>query len=172
MKGRNAWQFIDFILEKITSWYVIVAEISAAIIMLLSVADVIGAKLFNQGIPSATELIEQLNVPLVFGAVAFVALERGHIRIDSLDASLSSGVKKLLKILSRIVEMVVCGFLTWRTWFLVQYMIVHVSRSDGTWTFYLLPFSMAVFIGFILMTLAAILGIGRELTARQGGISA
>ena len=169
MKGRTLWQSIYYIFEKITGWYVIVAEIAAAIIMLLSVADVIGAKVFNQGIPSATELIEQLNVPLVFGAVAFVGLERGHIRIDTLDAHISSPVRHLLKILSHVVEMLVCAFLTWRTYVLVQYMIEHVSRSDGTWTFYLLPFSLSVFIGFILMTLAAMLGIGKDIIGTQGG---
>ena len=168
MKGRSGWQLIDFILTKIIGWYVIIAEISAAIIMLLSVADVIGAKFFNHGIPSATELVEQLNVPLVFGAVAFVTLERGHIRIDSLDAHLSEKVKYILKIFSRIVEIIVCGFLSWRSFILVQDMIENFYRNSGTWTFPLAPFAAAVLIGFILLTIASMLALGREIIANQG----
>ncbi|OGO17457.1 MAG: hypothetical protein A2Z02_03540 [Chloroflexi bacterium RBG_16_48_7] len=169
MKCRNIWQKIDFILEKILSWYVIVAEIAAIAIMLLSVVDVVGSKFFNQGIPSAIELVEQLNVPLVFGAIAFVAIERGHIRIDSLDAAWSTSVKYLLKIFSRIVEMAVCGFLSWRSLILVQDMIEKFARSTGSIMFPLLPFGLSVLIGFILLTVAAILGIGREIMVKQGG---
>ena len=168
MKCRNVWQKIDFILAKIISWYAIVAEIAAAVILLVSIVDVIGSKFFNYGIPSAIELVEQLNVPLVFGAVAFVAIERGHIRIDSLDATWSSSVNFLLKIFSRIIEMAVCGFLSWRSLMLVQDMIEKYARSTGSIMFPLLPFGLSVLIGFILLTVAAILGIGREIMLKQG----
>jgi len=167
VKCRILWQKIDSILTKIISWYVIVAEIAAAIIMIISVADVIGAKFFGLGIPSAIELVEQLNVPLVFGAIAFVAIERGHIRIDTFDAHMSTAVNNLLKILSRIVEMAICGFLSWRSLILVQDMIEKFARSTGSIMFPLLPFGLSVLIGFILLTIAAILGIGREIIARQ-----
>jgi len=168
MKGRSGWQLVDFILTKITGWYVIIAELAALIIMLLSVADVIGAKFFNNGIPSATELVEQLNVPLVFGAVAFVTLERGHIRIDSLDSRMSETVKYILKIFSRVLEILVCGFLSWRSFLLVQDMVENFYRNSGTWTFPLAPFAAAVMIGFILLTIASMLCLGREITANQG----
>lgn len=140
--------------------------------MLVSVVDVVGAKFFNFGIPSATEFVEQMNVPLVFGAIAFVALERGHIRIDSLDAVISSPIKLLLKIFSHVIEMAVCGFLSWRSLILVQDMIEKFARSVGSIMFPLLPFGLAVFIGFTLLTVAAILGIGREIIAGRGGKTA
>jgi TRAP-type C4-dicarboxylate transport system permease small subunit len=162
MNRRNFWQSTDFILTKIIDWYVVVAEVAAAIIMLLSVADVVGSKFFNAGIPSATELVEQLNVPLVFGAVAFVGLERGHIRIDSLDSRLSLSANHYLKLLGRVFETLVCAFLSWRSLELVIDMIENFSRNNGTVAFPLLPFSLSVFLGFVLLAVAAIISFGRE----------
>jgi len=168
LRCRKIWLSIDFTLTKIIGWYVIVAEIAAAIIMLLSVADVVSAKFFSQSIPSATELVEQLNVPLVFGAVAFVTLERGHIRIDTLDSRFSASVLFIFKVFSRILEIITCSFLSWRSFILVQDMIDNFYRNSGSWTFILSPFAMTVLIGFILLTIAAAIALGREIIAKQG----
>ncbi|MFC1945983.1 TRAP transporter small permease [Chloroflexota bacterium] len=159
------WLLVDSMMTRICNWYVIVAEIAAAVIMLISVIDVVGSKLFNQAIPSAAELVAQLNVPLVFGAIAFIVLERGHIRIDTLESRFSIGLNFVFKLISHALVFAVSGFLSWRALILLQDNIVNIYRNSGTWTFLLWPFVLSVLIGLILLALASVVAFGRTLRA-------
>jgi TRAP-type C4-dicarboxylate transport system permease small subunit len=164
MQVKGKLLIVDASLTKVISWFVIIAEVSAAIMMLILVADAISAKLFDAPIPSAAELVTEMNVILVFGAVAFVVLERGHIRIDALDPHLSKLTNYILRLVSHILSILVCGFMSWRTFFLVQEMMETKICNAGLIQFPFWPFAVAVFLGFIFFTIAFILVLCRTIT--------
>ena len=77
---------------RLAKWLVYIAAISAAFIMTIAVIDVISSKAFDWSIPSSIDFIGELNVLLVFLAIAYTAQERGHIRITILDRFMSPGL--------------------------------------------------------------------------------
>ena len=56
MDGMLMWQNLYDVLARIIKWSVVVAVISTALILILSVTDIIGSKFFNQGSPGFTPL--------------------------------------------------------------------------------------------------------------------
>ena len=163
MQIKGKLMIVDALLTKVISWFVIVAEVSAAIMMLLLVSDAISAKLFDAPVPSAAEFVTEMNVILVFGGVAFVVLERGHIRIDAFDPHLSKLTNYILRLVSHILAILVCGFMSWRTFFLVQEMMETKICNAGLVQFPFWPFAAAVFLGFIFFTIAYTLALCRTI---------
>ena len=165
--GRSLWSIADSVITRVTKWFANMAAVAAGIILLLSVADVVGAKLFQVGIPSAIEFISALNVLLIFGALAFVELERGHIRMEELYSRLSKGFSHALKLAAYVIEALVCAFFSWRTIFLIQEMVTNLERNPGTVRFPLWPFALIVCLGFALLAIASIVAFGREVAPYQ-----
>jgi TRAP-type mannitol/chloroaromatic compound transport system permease small subunit len=158
--GRNLLPIADAGAARLIRWFVIMAEIALGISMLLSVVDVVSAKLFKAGIPSVVEFVTELNVPMLFGALAFIELERGHIRTDEM-FHWPRKVSYVLKLISYLIEILVCAFLTWRSLFLVQEMFTGIHRSGGAIRFPYWPSAVIVFLGFALLTIASILALTR-----------
>jgi TRAP-type C4-dicarboxylate transport system permease small subunit len=157
MQVKNKFVIVDAAVTKVIGWFVIIAEVTAAIMMLLLVADVISSKIFNVPVPSAAEFVTELNVILVFGTVAFVALERGHIRIDAFDPHLPKIANFILGLFSHILGILVCSYMSWRSFILVQEMLETKICNAGLIQFPFWPFALAVFLGFMFLTIAFIL---------------
>jgi TRAP-type C4-dicarboxylate transport system permease small subunit len=134
--------------------------------VLLAVTDVIGYKLFSHGIPGASDLIEEFNVILVSMAIAYVQLERGHIRITVLEKFMSAGLSYGMRLAGYIIGILVCGLLSWRALILLQNMIENAVRKVGAIYFPLWPFSLALFLGFSFLTIAFIISLSRVITAK------
>ena len=64
-------------------------------IMALTLADVLGRKLFGHSLPGALELTEIGMVVLIFAALPLVSLKREHVVFDSLDPLLSPPLRRL-----------------------------------------------------------------------------
>jgi len=156
------WQTIDNTLSKIIRFPVYLAIFCAAIIMLISVIDVIGYKIFNRGLPGTVAFIEELNIILVFAVIGFIQIERGHMNINLFEKYMSPLFKYVMKIISNILGLIVCGFFSWRTLILIQRLIASGDVKDAAAVrFPLWPFAMINCLGFVLLTLAFILCLGR-----------
>lgn len=161
----NLWHSVYDVLAKVTRWSAIVAVVCAVVVLLMSVIDVTGAKFFNWGLPGALELTEQLNLVLVFMAVAYVQLERGHMRVNLLETFMSAGLQHAIRLFSHVLGILVCGFFSWRTLVLMQNMIAAGEYKYGRIEFPLWPFGFVNFYGFALLTVAFILCLGKGIIA-------
>ena len=175
MNDMNLWRFIFEALLKVTKWSVIVALLCAAFILVVSVIDVIGSKFFNWGIPGAVAFIEELNLVMIFMAVAYVQLSRGHISVNVFAKRLSSRTNHALKLAGYILGMFASGLVSWRAVVLTQTMIELSSTKAGLVKFILWPFPLAIVVGFGLLALAFLItfikGIATGLELRPGGDS-
>ena len=64
-------------------------------IMVLTLADVLGRKLFGHSLPGALELTEIGMVLVIFAALPLVSLKREHVVFDSLDPLLSPPLRRI-----------------------------------------------------------------------------
>lgn len=119
------------IVTKITSWLAILAAVSIAILMTINFTDIIGTKFFLRSVPGTLDISEELMVFLTLLPIAFVALERGHIRITLLEGRMPPAVRFVLQIIQYVIAMLITGFITWRVFVQFQKTLAVVQLKEG-----------------------------------------
>jgi TRAP-type transport system small permease protein len=92
------------------------AGLLAALMMLVTVTDVIGRGLLNKPLVGAFETIELLMAAIVFLALPFVTWRREHVNVTLFYERMPPRARSLSTALSEIVAAIVCGLLAWRAW--------------------------------------------------------
>jgi len=153
----------DSWLTRVCKWLAVIAAIVCGLMMVIAVIDVMAHQLFRYAIPMGVEFIEELNVLLVFLVIAYVALERGHIRITVLQPLFPSGLVHVLRILGHLLGIVTFGIAAWQSWEYMLYAISVPLEKMGVIDFVRWPFIGAVFLGWSLLVLSFIALIGRTI---------
>ena len=119
------------IMTKITRWLAILAAVSIAVLMIINFTDIIGTKFFLRSVPGTLDISEELMVLLTLLPIAFVALERGHIRITLLEGRLPLAVRFVLQIIQYVIATLITGFITWRVFVQFQKTVEVVQLKEG-----------------------------------------
>jgi TRAP-type C4-dicarboxylate transport system permease small subunit len=155
------------VVSKIAKWLSIIAAAIGFIIMIIAVVDIIMSKLFGVSFPSGVEMIEELNVFLVFWGISYVEIDRGHIRVTLLLPFMAKRLATSLDISGYAIGIIVIGFLTWRALILTQNAFIDGMTKLGRIHFPLWPSCLAVFIGFVLLELVYIIKIAKSISQEQ-----
>lgn len=153
---------------KVSKWCSWAGGVAVIIVMLVSVIDVIMAKIFKASFPSATEWVTYLNILIVYAPLAYVELERGHTQVDILSGRVPKAVTKGIRIFSLFLSVAVFGFLTYTGTKLLLKQIASGESSSAD-AFAILAFPLWLFgaiytLGCLLATISFILTIIREFT--------
>lgn len=84
------------------------------VMMLLTVADVIGRYFFNFPIAGAFELTEVMLSLLVFFSIAYTQIHKGHISIDIISSRLTPMKKAIMDTLMYFLCLLLAILLTWQ----------------------------------------------------------
>ncbi len=144
---------MDSIVVRITRYCSYVSAAALAIIMVLAVVDVICAKFFHKSIPNATEYIQYLNVVIVFLAMAFVQVDRGHTSVDLFYGMFPKWLKWLIHFIFYLVGIAINGLFGYYGIVLTISKFSLASKSNGASGFYLWPFALLMSIGLFLLAL-------------------
>jgi TRAP-type C4-dicarboxylate transport system permease small subunit len=99
--------------------------------MIVNFTDIIGTKFFLRSVPGALDISEELMVLLTLLPIAFVALERGHIRITLLEGRMPLTVRFVLQIIQYVIAMLITGFITWRVFVQFQKTLEFMQLKEG-----------------------------------------
>jgi TRAP-type C4-dicarboxylate transport system permease small subunit len=138
------------------------AAVSIAVMMVVNFTDIIGTKFFLRSVPGALDISEELMVFLTLLPIAFIALERGHIRITLLEEHLPQIVRFVLQITQYIIATLITGFVTWRVFVQFQKTIEVVSLKEGI-DLPIWPANLAAVIAFGFLTLVWVLLLAKTL---------
>jgi TRAP-type C4-dicarboxylate transport system permease small subunit len=131
-------------------------------IMLMAFFNVLGEKLFKHGIPTSTETIQYLHVPVVFLAAAYVTLDRGHTRIDLLSSCFPPWLQKVCAILENLLGIFICSFISFRGFIQTgRFFVRHRMSSVTGIGFPLWPCTLLFSLGFVLLSLSYVWSIVR-----------
>ena len=167
MNDGNRLLSIELWITTVVKYFSYVAVVCAAFTMIIAVADVIGVKIFKWAIPSSVEYIEELMVLIVFLCIAYVELERGHIRVTIMERFMPGVLRHIFKLFGYLVGTLIIGFMSWRGFELVRYSFDMGLVKTGTVRFPLWPSHLAVFIGLTSLTIVYILLLCKTFFARQ-----
>jgi TRAP-type C4-dicarboxylate transport system permease small subunit len=140
------------VITRITRWLAILAAVSIAVMMVINFTDIIGTKFFLRSVPGALDISEELMVFLTLLPIAFIALERGHIRITLLEGRMTPTVRFVLQIIQYVIAMLITGFITWRVFVQFQKTIEVLQLKEGI-DLPIWPANLAVVIAFGFLTL-------------------
>lgn len=164
--GNFIIQSVEFV-KKITRWLVFISAVAIAILMVVNFSDIVGTKFFGMSIPGALDISEELMVLVTLLPIAFIALERGHIRITLLEEHLHSNIRYALEVIQYIIATFITGFITVRAFSHLQNAYEVMTLKAGLdlpeW-----PANIAVVVAFGFLTivwfllLAKTIVVGRE----------
>lgn len=160
---------VDDVIVSVFRYISYVSAVCLVGIMLVAFLNVLGEKLLHQGIPSSTEIIKYLHVPMVFLAGAFVTLDRGQTTIDLLWQHFPKAVKKLTSTVSFLLGTAICAFVGARGVYLMvnTHIKNHTMSSTTGIGFPLWPFSLLFALGFFMLALSFLWSIVRLYAPRE-----
>jgi TRAP-type C4-dicarboxylate transport system permease small subunit len=159
----NLFAAFDTWFTRLCKWLAVISAVCCGLMMTIAVIDIVAHEAFRYAIPMGVEFIEELNVLLVFLVIAYVALERGHIRITVLQPFLPTGVVRGLRIFGYLLGIVTFGIAAWQSWEYTLYGISVPLEKVGVLDFVRWPFIGAVFLGWSLLVISFIVLIGRTI---------
>jgi TRAP-type C4-dicarboxylate transport system permease small subunit len=140
------------IARKITRGLAILAAVSIAVMMVVNFADIVGTKCFLKSVPGALDISQELMVLVSLLPLAFIALERGHIRITLLQERFAPTVRFALEMIQYAIATLITGFITWRVFVQFQKTVEVMQLKEGL-DLPLWPANLAVVISFGVLTL-------------------
>jgi TRAP-type C4-dicarboxylate transport system permease small subunit len=120
----------------------------------------------GRAILGSDELQVYAMVWLVFLGGAIVSWRNLHLRMDVISAKARGAVATLRDVFEGVLSMAVCGVMSWVSLHFVLQIHEMGQRSDGAGVPMWIPHA-AVFVGFVLMTIAAAYGLFKSLLARS-----
>jgi len=151
---------------RITRWLAILSAVSIAIMMVINFTDIIGTKFFLRSLPGALDISEELMILVTLLPLAFIALERGHIRITLLTERLPSVVRFVLQIVQYVIATLITGFITCRVFVQFQKTVEVMDLKEGL-DLPLWPANLAVVIAFGFLTLVWMLLLAKTLVVGE-----
>lgn len=131
-----------------------IVEIAIVIIMLLTVADVLGRLLLNTTILGVTEY-SQMIMAIILLSAGFTAVQDGHIKVDIVMNAVSRTVQNICAIITWIFSAVIAGLLASSTYGFTA----RAFRDNQTFTTLGIvkwPFFLSFAIAMSILSLAAI----------------
>ncbi len=107
---------METMIRRISTWMAAGACISLLVLMLITFFDVMGRYFFNSPLTYSVELIELGMGLTIFFGLAITTLNRGHITVDLISASLPLRYQIILMTLSSVAGVVFIGLMAWRLW--------------------------------------------------------
>ena len=127
-----------------------VATVMMGLMTLLTVVDVFMRYVLNAPITGATEVSELMMVVLVFPALAWIAIDRSHIRVDLLVVKWPRRVQLMVEIITLLLALGTYVIITWQS-FLES---MEVREATSLLEVPEAPFHWIMTLGFAMLCLA------------------
>jgi TRAP-type C4-dicarboxylate transport system permease small subunit len=99
---------------KLSEWFTYISVVLIGFIMILGVADIIGSKVFKQGVPETSTITALCHVILVTAPLAYITLTRGHIEIDIIERRFPPKFRTAVIVFVYILSALLSAFICFR----------------------------------------------------------
>lgn len=122
------------------------------VMVLLTVADVLLRLFLDRPLRGAFEIVEFLMVMVVFSAIAYTGLLKGHIVIQIFSSRLPERVRAILDSIADLISIGFCCLLVWQG--IAQAQMIRLRNDiSGVLSIPVFPFYYVVVLGMVLMGL-------------------
>jgi TRAP-type C4-dicarboxylate transport system permease small subunit len=134
-------------------WFERIAMVGIVGIIIATIVDVIGAKIFQKPLSAGTEIVYFLQVLAMAGALAFTQIENRHIRLEFVD-SFPRIIKGLFHFIAAILGLALFILLAWKSF---EYAQSLNNSSEVTATSRIPLYPLAIWIGLSCIPLCLVL---------------
>ncbi len=134
-------------------WFERVAMVGIVGIIIATLIDVIGAKLFQKPLSAGTEVVYFLQVIAIAGALAFAQIENRHVRLEFVD-SFPKTIKGLFNFLAAVLGLGLFVILCWKSF---EYAQTLNNTHEVTATSRIPLYPLAIWIGLSCIPLCLVL---------------
>ena len=147
--------FLIFLSERVTLWLARAGSVGLAIMMFLTLADVVG-RIFDHPVAGTVELTELIMGMIIYLGVGFTTFNRSHIRVDILITMMSARAQAVLDVVTHAIATVFIGFVVWR---LFLQAASRVENNDQTiiWEIPVWPVAYVMALASVLMLTSLVL---------------
>jgi TRAP-type C4-dicarboxylate transport system permease small subunit len=142
---------------------VLLGAIGMIVSMFLGVADVVGTKFFGYPIPGTLEVTESTMVLIVFGALAYTQMRRGHIRVELLYNHVGPRAQSFMEAVTHFLALVYFGLLGWQGFYELLYSWEIREATMGAIRFPLYPARFLLVAGTALLLVQLALDLSMDL---------
>jgi TRAP-type C4-dicarboxylate transport system permease small subunit len=96
-------------------WFERIAMLGVVGIILATLVDVIGAKIFHKPLSAGTEVVYFLQIIAIAGGLAFAQIDGRHVRLEFVD-SFPRRLKNILYLLSSLLGLALFVILCWKSY--------------------------------------------------------
>lgn len=89
------------------------ASVVLFLMMLLTVSDVVGRKLFSHSVMGSVELSEFMLLILIFFSLAHGEAKNAHVKVDFVMGLFSPRVRAVVDMVTQFIGFLLCGLITW-----------------------------------------------------------
>lgn len=112
---HHAVDRLDRYVNNLSRWLNWIAGLALISMLILTVADIIGIKIFASPVPGAIEVVAFMAVVVIGFAIAYTQVLHGHIAVDFIVMKLPPRANAIIHPLMLILAMALFVFLAWRT---------------------------------------------------------
>lgn len=140
-----------------------IASIVLFLMMILTITDVVGRKLFSHSVTGAVELTEFMLVIVIFFSLAQTEMKDGHVKVDLIMSRFGHRTQAMVDMITQLIGFLLCGVITWSTLIYAGKMRVSGEVSQDLWL-PKFPFVYVVVLGCGILALALLVKFFAALT--------
>jgi TRAP-type C4-dicarboxylate transport system permease small subunit len=149
--------FFQRLIEKssffLSVWFERIAMVSIVCIILATLVDVIGAKIFHKPLSAGTEVVYFLQIIAIAGALAITQIDKRHVRLEFVD-SLPKRLRGIFNFIAAILGLGLFVLLAWKS---IEYAQSLRNANEVTAASRVPLFPFAVWIGISCIPMCLVL---------------
>jgi TRAP-type C4-dicarboxylate transport system permease small subunit len=134
-------------------WFERIAMVAIVGIILSTLVDVIGAKVFHRPLAAGTEVVYFLQIIAIAGGMAFAQIDNRHVRLEFVD-SFPKIIKAVFKFLSAGIGLGLFAILSWKSY---QYALSLKAANEVTAASRVPLYPLAFWIGLCCIPMCLVL---------------
>lgn len=162
-------QRLSRILERLALAVLLIGGAGMLTAMFLGTGDVIGTQFFGWPVPGAKEITESTMVLIVFGALTYAQIRRGHIRVELLYTQVGGRMRAAMDAVADLAALAFFGILLWQSIHEAMFSWQIGESADGLIRFPLYPARWILVAGVALVSAQLVLDLVRDLPRVRSG---
>ncbi|MFA5760831.1 MAG: TRAP transporter small permease [Dehalococcoidales bacterium] len=101
--------------KSISNWIVWIGGAGVILMLALTVADIIGVKIFKTPVPGAIEIVAFLGVIITAFGMAYTQAEHGNIQVEFFVTRLPKRIRAILGVFTSLLGITLFALLAWQS---------------------------------------------------------
>ena len=150
----------------IARWLNWMAALAIVAVMVIVCANVLSRSIFGTPLKGTVDIVSQLGVLVIAGAIAYTQVLKGHIRITLFVDKLPRSIRNFMVGLVDIIGIILFGIMTWQT-ILFGKGTYEIGELSEVLKIPITPFAFVVSIGCLSLTLVLLVDLKNILFKRE-----